>query len=242
MWLHWLEQKESGRASAVYRHGGVGGMQCSDVSLGPPPPGRLPMRAVRRSCRGALRAGRKGVLAMNRGSRSRSPRSAASRRVHCAGAVAVGRRLYESRARAGHANPRSMKSCCCCILSAYALCSAAVCGHRDFAQLAGACSRRAAVISVPIGILAQLLGGRALRSWRWCRSCTVPRNVALALGTAMPGVLCGIAVALWSSRRRRRRPPFRRRNLIRLALARWIDPLLCSFRFLRLRACCSASC
>ena len=48
--------------------------------------------------------------------------------------------------------------------------------------------RRAAAISVAVGIVAQVLNWTGLAI------------VALALGTAMPGVLCGIAVALWSLR------------------------------------------
>ena len=63
--------------------------------------------------------------------------------------------------------------------------------------------RRAAGISALVGLVAQLLHwtGAAfvlllpLMNW-------LPRSIGLTLGTAMPGIVCGIAVALWSSRRK----------------------------------------
>ncbi|HWP87049.1 MAG TPA: hypothetical protein VNM70_04160 [Burkholderiales bacterium] len=45
MWLHWLEQKEVNAVKrlTVYREATVvsGPVQCNDVSLGPPPPGKV---------------------------------------------------------------------------------------------------------------------------------------------------------------------------------------------------------
>jgi len=61
--------------------------------------------------------------------------------------------------------------------------------------------RRAAAISVAVGIVAQVLNWTGLAIVALVPFMHIlPRNVALALGTAMPGVLCGIAVALWSLR------------------------------------------
>jgi len=91
----------------------------------------------------------------------------------------------------------------------YALCSAAgyaavTATSRNWREHA---PRRAAVISVPIGILAQLLNWSGLALVALVPLMHIlPRNVALALGTAMPGVLCGIAVALWSSQRPTKAP------------------------------------
>jgi len=68
--------------------------------------------------------------------------------------------------------------------------------------------RRAAAISVAVGILAQILNWTGLALVGLVPLMHIlPRTVALALGTAMPGVLCGIAVALWSSRRPATAPP-----------------------------------
>lgn len=92
----------------------------------------------------------------------------------------------------------------------YALCSAAgyaavTATSRNWRERA---PRRAAAISVPIGILAQILNWTGLALVALVPLMHIlPRTVALALGTAMPGVLCGIAIALWSSRRPATAPP-----------------------------------
>jgi len=91
----------------------------------------------------------------------------------------------------------------------YALCSAAgyaalTATSRNWRERA---PRRAAVISVPVGIFAQLLNWTGLALVALVPLMHIlPRAVALALGTAMPGVLCGIVVAVWSSRRPTKTP------------------------------------
>ena len=92
----------------------------------------------------------------------------------------------------------------------YAVCSAA--GYAAVTATSrnwrGRVPRRAAAISAAVGIIAQVLNWTGLAIVALVPLMHIlPRTVALALGTAMPGVLCGIAVALWSARRPAPAPP-----------------------------------